>query len=249
MANKVALIAGTGFYDLPALRESAAEVISTRYGSAQITRGNWNGVELIFLTRHGTGHTIPPHKINYRANLQALKDVGAASIVAINVVGGVDRALQPGDLELINDFIDFTSGRTNTFFDGDDENGVQHIDMTNVYDRQIQSALLSSAERLGIKLRNGGIYAGFDGPRFETPAEIRFAALAGATVVGMTGCPEAALARELGIPYAAIALVVNPAAGLVDAEISMADINAALAAGKDRVLSILDGALVEIAKR
>jgi len=248
MANQVALIAGTGFYDLPALRDSAAELIDTRYGAAQITRGIWNGVDLIFLTRHGAGHTIPPHRINYRANLQALKDLGVSSIVAINVVGGVDRSLSPGDLELINDFIDFTSGRANTFFDGDDSSGVQHIDMTNVYDRRIQSALLTSADRLGIKLRTGGIYAGFDGPRFETPAEIRFAALAGATVVGMTGCPEAALARELGIPYAAIALVVNPAAGLVEAEITITEINAALAAGKDRVLSIIDGALGEIAK-
>lgn len=249
MAAKVALIAGTGFYDLPALRESAAEVVATRYGDAQVTRGNWSGVDLLFLTRHGAGHTIPPHKINYRANLKALQDLGASSIVAINVVGGVDRALQPGDLELVDDFIDFTSGRINTFFDGDDGNGVQHIDMTNVYDKKIQRALLSSAERLGIKLRTGGIYAGFDGPRFETPAEIRFAALAGATVVGMTGCPEAALARELGIPYAAIALVVNPAAGLVAGEITMAEINAALAAGKSRVLAILEGALGEIAQR
>ena len=249
MANRIALVAGTGFYDLPALQGSAAEVIQTRYGSAQITRGNWNGVDLVFLTRHGAGHTIPPHKINYRANLQALKDVGVCAIVAINVVGSVDRALQPGDLELIDDFIDFTSGRINTFFDGDDENGVQHIDMTNVYDRKMQGALLDSAHRHGIPLRSGGVYAGFNGPRFETPAEIRFAALAGATVVGMTGCPEAALARELGIPYAAIALVVNPAAGLVETEITMAAINAALAAGKERVLTILDGALPEIAKR
>lgn len=245
---KVALIAGTGFYDLPNLTNRSEQIVDTKYGQAKIITGNMGDVEIVFLTRHGSGHTIPPHMINYRANIKALQQLGVSSVVAVNVVGGVDRTLKPGDLTLIDDFIDYTSGRINTFFDGGDEFGVQHIDMTNVYDKRIQSALLTSANRLGIKLRTGGIYAGFDGPRFETPAEIRFAALAGATVVGMTGCPEAALARELGIPYAAIALVVNPAAGLVEAEITIAEINAALAAGKDRVLSIIDGALSEIAK-
>ena len=118
--------------------------------------------------------------------------------------------------------------------------------MTHVYDRGIQAALSESAANLDIPLRTGGIYAGFDGPRFETPAEIRLTALAGATVVGMTGCPEAALAREISLPYAAIALVVNPAAGLVDEEITVEAINSVLAAGKNQVLSIVAGALPKI---
>jgi len=249
MPGRIGIIAGTGFYDLPALATSAAEQVATKFGGAQFKRGVWNSESVIFLTRHGSGHTIPPHRINYRANIRALKDSGVTSVIAVNVVGGVDPSLAPGDLTLIDDFIDFTSGRINTFFDGDDDSGVQHIDMTHVYDRKIQGALSASAAKLGIELRTGGIYAGFDGPRFETPSEIRLTALAGATVVGMTGCPEAALARELNLPYAAIALIVNPAAGLVAEEITTEAINAVLAAGKDRVLAIIEAALPAIAGR
>ncbi|MFM7542070.1 MAG: S-methyl-5'-thioinosine phosphorylase [Actinomycetales bacterium] len=244
MSCKIALLAGTGFYDIPALSGSARKKIETNYGAAEITVGQWQGAELVFLTRHGSGHSIPPHMINYQANIRALKDQGVKAVIAINVVGGIDTSLAPGDLTLIEDFVDFTSGRTNTFFDG--EEGVRHIDMTNVYSKTIRSALASGAKKIGVPLREGGIYAGFNGPRFETPAEIRFAALAGATVVGMTGCPEAALARELEIPYAAIALIVNPAAGLFDGEISEADIKEVLVQGKSKTLSVIEAALPEL---
>ena len=245
---KVALIAGTGFYDLPNLTNRREQIVDTKYGQAKIITGNMGDVEIVFLTRHGSGHTIPPHMINYRANIKALQQLGVSSVVAVNVVGGVDRTLKPGDLTLIDDFIDYTSGRISTFFDGGDEFGVQHIDMTNVYDKGLQEALLESAKSLGIELRTGGVYAGFNGPRFETPAEIRMVAQAGATVVGMTGCPEAALAREIGLPYAAIALIVNPAAGLSEEEITMAAIDNALAAGRTKVLAILGDAISRIAK-
>jgi purine nucleoside phosphorylase len=186
--------------------------------------------------------------INYRANIKALQDLGVSSVIAVNVVGGVDPTLKPGDLTLIDDFIDYTSGRIGTFFDGGDEFGVKHIDMTNVYDKRIQSALLASAKSLGIPLRTGGVYAGFNGPRFETPAEIRMVAKAGGTVVGMTGCPEAALAREIALPYAAIALIVNPAAGLSSEEITMEAINEALDLGRKKVLAILADAVSRIVK-
>ncbi|MBM3743618.1 MAG: S-methyl-5'-thioinosine phosphorylase [Actinobacteria bacterium] len=244
MTCRIALLAGTGFYDLPALAGKSPQRIETRYGSAEITIGQWQGAELVFLTRHGGGHSIPPHKINYRANIQALKDQGVSAIIAINVVGCIDTTLAPGDLTLIEDFVDFTSGRTSTFFDGED--GVRHIDMTNVYSKTVRTALSNGAKKLGIPLREGGIYAGFNGPRFETPAEIRFAALAGVTVVGMTGCPEAALAREIGVPYAAIALIVNPAAGLFDGEISEDDIKDVLVQGKAKTLSVIEAALPEL---
>ncbi len=244
MSCRIALLAGTGFYDLPALSGNSPKRINTRYGEAEITIGQWQGAELVFLTRHGGGHSIPPHKINYRANIQALKDQEVSAIIAINVVGGVDTTLAPGDLTLIEDFVDFTSGRISTFFDGED--GVRHIDMTNVYSKTVRTALSNGAKKLGIPLREGGIYAGFNGPRFETPAEIRFAALAGATVVGMTGCPEAALAREIGVPYAAIALIVNPAAGLFDGEISEDDIKDVLVQGKAKTLSVIEAALPEL---
>ena len=246
MPNIIGLIAGTGFYNLPALKDGESKQIETPYGKAQIRSGEWNGARLIFLTRHGVGHSIPPHLINYRANIKAMKDLGVEQIIAINVVGGINPKLSPGDLCLIDDFIDFTSGRQHTFSDGS-KPGVQHVDLTRPYDAKIQSALRQSAKESGILLHENGVYAGFNGPRFETPSEIRLAALAGATVVGMTGCPEVSLAREIGIAYASIALVVNPAAGLSEAEITMDEINKALDLGKSKALTVIEGALKVLA--
>lgn len=249
MPAKIGIIAGTGFYDLPGLNSATQKELKTSYGSALVTSGQWESVEIAFLTRHGVRHSVPPHRINYRANIRAMKDLEVSAIIAINVVGGINPALAPGEISLVDDFVDFTSGRESTFFDGTDPEGVQHIDMTNVYDKKLQAYLLDSATSQGIRLATGGIYAGFNGPRFETPAEIRFARLAGATVVGMTGCPEAPLARELGIPFASIALVVNPAAGLSEDEITMDAINAALESGKSKVLKVIAGALPNLAER
>lgn len=249
MSSKIGIIAGTGFYDLPGLDSATQQELKTSYGNALVTSGRWKGVEIAFLTRHGVKHSVPPHRVNYRANIKAMKDLAVSAILAVNVVGGIHPALTPGDITLIDDFVDFTSGRESTFFDGTGPEGVQHIDMTNVYDKDLQSHLLESANSQGVQIAVGGIYAGFNGPRFETPAEIRFARLAGATVVGMTGCPEAPLARELGIPFASIALVVNPAAGLSQDEITMDAIIAALELGKSKVLKVIAGALPNLAKR
>lgn len=239
----IGIIAGTGFYDLPALQGRASEEISNAFGTAKITRGVWNGVEIAFLTRHGKDHSVPPQRVNYRANVRALKDLAVDYVIAVNVVGGIDPALQPGDLQLIDDFVDFTSGREHTFFDGVQPEGVQHIDVMDCYDGEVKSALRKSAASLSIPLHENGIYAGFNGPRFETPAEIRFAALAGATVVGMTGCPEVSLAKEAGVRYGAIALVANPAAGLSKEPITTEEIGRVINEASQRVVSIIEGAL------
>lgn len=244
---RIGIIAGTGFYNLPPLIGKTPESINTHYGTAQLTRGDWNGVEITFLTRHGSNHSVPPHAINYRANIQALKDAALDYVIAVNVVGGVDPTLKPGDLQLLDDFIDFTSGREHTFFDGIQPEGVKHIDVMDCYDIDVKRALIASAAALDIPLRTGGIYAGFNGPRFETPAEIRFAALGGATVVGMTGCPEASLAKEAGLKYAAIALIVNPAAGLSPEPITTDEISRVLSVTSDRVIRIIEGALPRLA--
>jgi 5'-deoxy-5'-methylthioadenosine phosphorylase len=242
---KIAIIAGTGFYNLPALAGKESEIVENQYGSARITKGQWNGVEVVFLTRHGQDHSIPPSAINYRANIQALKDLSVDYVIAINVVGGVDKTLIPGDLQLMSDFIDFTSGRENTFFDGLQPHGVTHVDMLDCYDKKIKNALLASANKLNIPLRDGGVYAGFNGPRFETPTEITFAALAGATVVGMTGCPEVSLAKEAELKYASLALVVNPAAGLSDLPITLDEISIVLKKASSKVIQIIEGAFSE----
>ncbi|CAB4944053.1 unannotated protein [freshwater metagenome] len=240
---KIGIIAGTGFYHLPALAGATPQAVDTVYGKALITTGKWHGVEIVFLTRHGVDHSVPPSAVNYRANITALKSSGVDFVIAVNVVGGIDPKLPAGSLQLLDDFIDFTHGRADTFFDGIQPGGVQHIDMSHVYDAEVKNAMSESAKGAGIDLKVGGIYAGFNGPRFETPAEIRMAALAGATVVGMTGVPEVSLAKEAGLRYAAIALVVNPAAGISDTPITMEDINAALKAASEKVITIIDGAI------
>ena len=239
----IGIIAGTGFYDLPALKGRPSEEISNRFGTAKITRGVWNGVDIAFMTRHGSDHSVPPQRVNYRANIQALKDHQVDYVIAVNVVGGIDPTLKPGDLQLVEDFVDFTSGREHTFFDGVQPEGVKHVDVVDCYDATIRDAMRRSAAHLGIALREGGIYAGFNGPRFETPAEIRFAALAGASVVGMTGCPEVSLAREAELRYAAIAVVSNPAAGLSKEPISTDEIGRVIHEASERVISIIEGAL------
>jgi len=241
--TRIGIIAGTGFYQLPALAGATPEVVETDFGKALVTSGTWHGRDISFLTRHGVDHSVPPSAVNYRANIAALKNIGAEMVIAINVVGGIDPTLTAGSLSLVDDFVDFTSGRQATFFDGVQPGGVQHIDMSDVYDQRIREALLASAKNAGIALRADGIYAGFNGPRFETPAEIRLAALAGATVVGMTGCPEVSLAREAGLRYASIALVVNPAAGVSDQPITMEEIKRILEEASVKVIAIIDGAI------
>lgn len=242
----VGIIAGTGFYSLPALQGNSARIVTTVYGDALITAGIWNGVPIEFVTRHGLDHSVPPSKVNYRANIQALKNLGVKKILGINVVGSVDPKLVAGDLQIITDFIDFTSGRENTFFDGVQPGGVQHVDVVDAYDSEFGTVLTASAKEIGIDVKQNGIYAGFNGPRFETPTEIRLAALAGATVVGMTGCPEVTLACEAGLRYAAIALCVNPAAGVSDQKITMEDIGAVLKSSTQKVIDIFDRAITRI---
>jgi 5'-deoxy-5'-methylthioadenosine phosphorylase len=246
MSQTIGIIAGTGFYTLPALKNSTPREIQTRYGTALLTSGTWNGIPIEFLTRHGSKHSVPPSKVNYRANIQAFKDLGISKIIAVNVVGSIDPNLKAGDLQIINDFIDFTSGRENTFFDGIQETGVNHVDVVAAYDRELGRILTQSATMLGIKISQNGVYAGFNGPRFETPAEIRLASLAGATVVGMTGCPEVTLACEAGLRYAAIALCVNPAAGVSKEKITMEDIAKVLENSVQKVIDILDHAISRI---
>jgi 5'-deoxy-5'-methylthioadenosine phosphorylase len=236
----IAIIAGTGFYSLAQLEGATTVTAETAFGQAQYTRGLWNGVDVIFLTRHGAGHSVPPHLVNYRANIRALKDAGVVDVFAINVVGSVDPTLNPGDMLCLDDFLDFTKSRVITFFDGSTPEGVVHTDVMDAYNPELRRELLDAAHAVNQKLRDGGVYACFEGPRFESPAEIRMCSVLGAHVVGMTGVPEVTLAKEIGLRYAAVSLVVNPAAGLSDEPISMDELNAVLKASSTNVLVILD---------
>jgi len=236
------IIAGTGFYDLGALQDTTTHAVGTAFGDARVTRGTWYGLPVVFLTRHGAGHSVPPHLVNYRANVRALADLGVRDVVAVNVTGSIDPDLEPGDLLCLDDFLDLTRQRSLTFFDGSTPEGVVHTDVMEPYHPAIRREILEAASSAGHSIRDGGVYACFEGPRFETRAEIRLAGLAGAHVAGMTGVPEVTLAAEAGLRYAAISLVVNPATGVGDATdpITMDDIDQALQASATKVLEILD---------
>jgi 5'-methylthioadenosine phosphorylase len=210
----LAIIGGSGLTQLSNLDVSHREVGRTPYGEASgaLTFGRIRGREAVFLARHGYGHAISPHKVNYRANIWALKACGASRIVSVASVGGIRQDLNPGDIVIPHQIIDYTWGRKSTYFDG---NGapVVHVDFTNPYDARLRRQLIQAATEVGARFKEGGIYAATQGPRLETAAEIDRLERDGADVVGMTGMPEAVLARELEIPYAAINVVSNHAAG------------------------------------
>ncbi|MDT0212696.1 S-methyl-5'-thioinosine phosphorylase [Rothia sp. ARF10] len=239
--HPLGIIAGTGFYDLDALDDARHETVHTAYGPAAVTRGSWHGQPVVFVTRHGAGHEVPPHRVNYRAIIRALDELDVHDVVAVNVTGGIDPDLEPGELVCVDDFLDLTRRRVGTFHDGDGPGAVVHTDMTNAYDHVLRREVLDAASGVGQPIIDGGTYVCFEGPRFESPAEIRLAALAGGTVAGMTGVPEVTLAAEAGLRYAAISLVVNPAAGVRPGEaITVDEINAVLETSAPKVLAVLD---------
>ncbi|MEA3309433.1 MAG: S-methyl-5'-thioinosine phosphorylase [Chloroflexota bacterium] len=207
-----AIIGGTGF-DRQLGARLLQEVVVTPYGVVPLYRGQGELAELIFLPRHGTNHTVPPHRINYRANLKALAQLGVERVLATFAVGSLHTGIPPGALVVLDQFIDFTQGRAGTFFDGGDS-GLVHTEMTNPYCPALRAQLLALAAEHGLELVSQGTYVCTDGPRFETAAEVRMYAQLGGDVVGMTGVPEASLARELGLHYAAVALSINWGAGL-----------------------------------
>ncbi len=210
----LAIIGGTGLDQLGNLKISHRQVIRTPYGepSGALTFGTINQHEVMFLARHGYGHTIPPHQVNYRANLWALYEQGAKRVIAVASVGGIRADLIPGEIVIPDQILDYTHGRPFTYFDGR-ERPVMHIDFTLPYSPQLRKQILVAAEKANVKCLDGGVYAATQGPRLETKAEINRFERDGADMIGMTGMPEAALARELGLSYAAIAVVVNYAAG------------------------------------
>ncbi|WP_293004613.1 S-methyl-5'-thioinosine phosphorylase [Nitrosomonas sp.] len=209
-----AIIGGSGMTQLSCLEISRREIIRTPYGepSGPLTFGKMKNEDIVFLARHGHGHTIPPHAINYRANLWALHSLKPSHVIAVASVGGIRADLTPGRLMIPDQIIDYTYGRGFTFFEGKDQ-PVTHIDLTLPYSQRTRTLLLQAAKNANKDVFDGGIYAATQGPRLETAAEINRLERDGADIVGMTGMPEAALARELGLDYASIAVVANSAAG------------------------------------
>ena len=233
--KKIGIIGGSGFCCFDELTVENRIGCTTAWGepSSPLIVGSFENttdeqVEVIFLPRHGEEHQLPPHKVNYRANIAALKEQKVSAVYAVNVVGGINMEMCPGDLVIPDQVIDYTWGREHTYSDGTGDgidNTVQHIDFTDPYDQTLRNNLLQQAIKLGLHVHAGGVYGATQGPRLETAAEISRMQRDGCDIVGMTGMPEAALARELNIPYGCLALVVNMAAGLGDKEITMAQIH------------------------
>ncbi|MCX8130476.1 MAG: MTAP family purine nucleoside phosphorylase [Clostridia bacterium] len=205
-----AIIAGTGFNKIDDIKLEE-QIINTPYGSVRIHM--FSDRNIVFINRHNMEHNIPPHKVNYKANMMALSMLGVKKILAAFAVGSINLDLKPGSLALLSDFLDFTKGRDNSFFNGDDS-GVVHVDMSSPFCPVLSKSLLDSAPEFGFKLYPDNTYVCTEGPRLETPAEIRMFRMLGGDVVGMTCVPEVFLAKELDIQYAAVGLSINWAAGI-----------------------------------
>lgn len=228
----LAIIGGSGLNQFPELEILDEKQVNTPYGdcSAPLTIAKLNNRRLVFLPRHGQAHKLPPHQINYRANIWALKQVGVTRVLAINAVGGINSEMGPGTFVVPHQIIDYTYGREQSF-NLLCEGYVNHIDFTHPYSALMRQQLLSSLSAAGLSFVKQGVYACTQGPRLETGAEIIRLQRDGCDLVGMTAMPEAALARELGLEYVSLCLVVNWAAGVADDELSMEEILKTLAAG------------------
>jgi len=240
----LAIIGGTGLNELPGFREGYSEGVSTAFGHDRVlvTVGELEGQHIAFLPRHGADHSIPPHRINYRANMDALHQLKISGVIAVNAVGGIHEQLGPGGLSVPDQIIDYTHDREHTFYNGGDE-GVDHVEFSRPYDESMRQRLLRAAAASGIEVLDHGVYGATQGPRLETAAEVRRLQRDGCDMIGMTGMPETALAREAGLAYASIALSVNRAAGLAGEEITMEGIRAVLSTGMRRVHRILCAAV------
>ncbi|MBK1699491.1 S-methyl-5'-thioinosine phosphorylase [Thiococcus pfennigii] len=238
--GRLAIIGGSGFKAIRGIEGAVAGASTTPYGppSAPVSRALLGEHEVLFLPRHGVGHTIPPHRINYRANLWALREAGASHIVGLGAVGGITPAFGPCVLAVPDQLIDYTYGRVQTYHDNDDGE-VVHIDFSAPYCASLREDLRRAAESSGVEIVAHAVYGATQGPRLETAAEVRRLERDGCDLVGMTGMPEAALARELGLCYASLAFVVNWAAGKVEGEIQMSEIAANVALCTGRIEQIL----------
>ena len=242
--GSLAVIGGSGFYSLLEGSDSQSVSVQTPFADEAVTvyRESTTAGSVWFLPRHGKQHSVAPHLINYRANIWALHQLGVSKVIAINAVGGINKNLPAGTLVLPDQLIDYTWGRDHTYVGGDHSLD-KHVDFTAPYDADLSAVLVRTAVANGRELSSTAVYAAVQGPRFETAAEVRKLQNDGCDIVGMTGMPEAALARELGLRYACIAVVVNKAAGLEDGSISMTEIQQVMNSGMQEVRQLLLQAL------
>jgi len=237
----LAIVGGTGLTTIQDLEIVNREIVKTPYGepSGPVTRGVLASKDIVFLPRHGYGHTIPPHKVNYRANMWALKDAGAHRVISVAAVGGIRKDLDASMLIVPDQIIDYTYSRITTYFE-EGLKHVTHIDFTTPYSESLRQLVIDAAKAAKVKMVAGGTYAATQGPRLETAAEVNRLERDGCDIVGMTGMPEAALARELGLDYATCAVVANRAAGRGSGEITMLEIEKQLSSGMTDVIKVIN---------
>jgi 5'-methylthioadenosine phosphorylase len=241
---RVGVIGGSGVYDPEILESPQAEGVDTPFGKVEFHRGKHAGIEVIFLQRHGPGHSTPPHKINFKANVWALWQAGVDCVISTSAVGSLNSAMPPGNMVLVDQFIDLTS-RVSTYFDGG-ESGLAHTDFTEPYCPRLRSLLQATAEEHGLACHNGGTYLCVNGPRYETPAEIRAFRTLGADLVGMTNVPEVVLAREVGLCYATVCLATNWAAGIGQGRLGHGEVVAVMTQNLRHLQLLLKGVLWRI---
>lgn len=234
----VGLIGGSGLGELVSRGDYSS--YPTPYGEIEYISSRINGIEVVFIPRHGRGHRYPPHKINFKGNMYLFASMGIDKVVATSAVGSLNESLPPGSIILVDQFIDYTKRRV-TFY----EDHVVHVDVTRPYCKGLMKILYGRGRELGLRIRLGGIYICSEGPRFETPAEIKMFRLMGGDLVGMTNVPEVVLARELGIHYVLIAIVTNYAAGMQE-RVSQEEVLRVMNSSMDRVRGLIFGSLREI---
>lgn len=234
----IAIIGGTGVYDPSILQSVRENSVVTPYGAVKYKVGEYAGKKVAFIPRHGSDHSIPPHLINYRANIWAIKKIGVTSVIATTAVGSLNLAMKPGDFVLVDQFLDFTKSRISTFYEGG-ERGVVHLDVTEPYCPCLRKTICAAAEELKLGVHDRGVYVCTEGPRFETPAEVAMFAKLGGDLVGMTNVPEVVLAHEAEICYATVSMVTNYAAGISKDALTHAEVLETMAANSDRIKKLI----------
>lgn len=244
---RLAIIGGTGVKREQLVSDIKPNTVQTPYGEAYVLEGRIGTTDVVFLARHGAGHKLPPHAINYRANIWALHELGCQAVVATAAVGSLRPDWAPGTLVFVDSFLDFTHGRASTFFTGEDGR-VVHQDMTYPYCETLRTILIQEARKQQAPLRENGCYVCTNGPRYETAAEVRAFALLGGDIVGMTGVPEVVLARELGLCYAAVALITNLGAGLQQNKLTHQEVETVMQQSAQVLTTILQNSIPAIAQ-
>ena len=245
MSRPVGLVVGTGVDGVELLSDARALRITTPFGDVQYLRGTLSGVDTIILKRHGEGHVVPPHLINYRANIMALYMLGAWQVITTSAVGSLQSSIEPGSYALMDDFLDFTKVRAHTFFEA---GNVVHTDMTHAYSGTLTHVLAAEMDTLNLPVSTThGVYVAAEGPRFESPQEVRMYAAMGGSVVGMTGVPEVTLANEAGLEYQTIAIVTNYAAGMSGAPLTHQEVLEAMARASASIVLLLRQVVPQVA--